>query len=171
MFKCYHYKDILDKIWKFPPFMSVPINFVIFLPSSLNEVGIRSCRFHVATNPGTPLGFICVAQYSPDHKALTCKRDNYVKSRVSNEQMKAEIMSNSLHLNIGLAQDYCISSALATGIQILGHTIYIWPVDFGKLGSHNGLFPEGNWTLTHLCTFADYSSSKCLHWYQHFNEL
>ena len=44
---------------------------------------------------------------------------------VQNERREAEIMSNFLHLQIGLAQDYGISSAFAIGIKILGHTIYI----------------------------------------------
>ena len=78
-----------------------------------------------AAGLGTHVSFICVAQYSPGHKALTCKSYNRVKSRVSNERTEAEIMSNFLHWKIGLAQDYGISSAFATGMQILGHTIYI----------------------------------------------
>ena len=86
-----------------------------FPTSSLSEVGDMSCRFHAAAGPETCLSFICVAQFSPDHKALTCKCENRVKSRVSNERREAEIMSNSLHLNIDLDEDYGISNAFATG--------------------------------------------------------
>ena len=49
--------------------MGVATNFVIFPLSFLSEVGIRSCRFHAAADPGTRVSFISVAQYSPDHKA------------------------------------------------------------------------------------------------------
>ena len=63
----------------------------------------------MAASPRTCV--IWVAQYIPDHKALTCESYNRVKSRVSNEQTKAEIKSNFLHLKICLAQDYGISSA------------------------------------------------------------
>ena len=65
----------------------------------------------------------CVTQHSLDHKAVACKSDNRVKHWVSNERWETEICQN-IHLNIGLAQDCGISSAFATGIQILGHIIY-----------------------------------------------
>ena len=80
------------------------------------KVGIRSYKFHSAVGPGKRVSFICVTQYSPDHKTLTCKSCNLVKSRVSNERTDANIMSNFLHLKIGLEQDYGISSAFAPGI-------------------------------------------------------
>ena len=65
------------------------------------------------------VSFICVAQYSPDYNTLTCKSYNRVKYRVSNERAEAEIRSDFLHLKIGLAQDYVISNAFSTGMQIL----------------------------------------------------
>ena len=98
--------------------MGVAINFVIFPLSSLGEVGIRSYRFHAAAGPGTRGSFLFVAQYSPDHKMLTCRSCTRVESRVPNERTEAEIMSNVLYLKIGFAQDSGISSAFATGIQI-----------------------------------------------------
>ena len=55
-----------------------------------------TCRFHTTAGPGTRVSFIRVAQYSPYHKALTCKRYNRVKSRVSNKRTEAKIMSNVL---------------------------------------------------------------------------
>ena len=64
-----------------------------------------------------------------DHKVLACKSYNPVKSRVPNEQREAEIrlkLPASVHwLSCG------ISSAFATGIQILDHIIciYIYEVE------------------------------------------
>ena len=101
--------------------MGVAINFVIFSQSSMSEVGIGFCRFHIAAAPGMRVSFICVAQYSPDHKSLTCKSYNRVKSRVSNERTEAEIMSKFLHLKIGLVQDYGISSLQLKYRSQLGH--------------------------------------------------
>ena len=72
--------------------MGVAINLVIFPLSSLSEVGIRSSRFHAAAGPGTRVIFLCVDQYSPHHKALTCTSYNRVKSWVSNERTEAEII-------------------------------------------------------------------------------
>ena len=101
----------------------------------------RMCQFHT---------FICVAQYSPDHKALTCKSCNRVKSRVLNERTEAEFMSNFLHLNIGLAQDYGIYSLLLGYMCQLGHKSIYDLLNLAKLGSRNGLLPEGNWTPSRL---------------------
>ena len=137
--------------------MGVATNFVIFPLSSLSEVGIRSCRFHAAAGPGTRISFICVAQYSPDHKALTCNSYNHVKSRVSNERTDAEIMSNFLHLKIGLAQDYGISSLLLGYRSQSGHKSINELLNLAKLGSRNGMLPEGNWAPSRRYTFADYS--------------
>ena len=128
--------------------------FRYFPPSSLSEVGIKSCRFLAAAGRWTRVSFIYLAQFNLDHKALTCKRDDRVKSWVSNERREAEIMSNFLHLNISLT--HYLSSAFATGIQILGHTIYDL-LNFAKLDLCNGLLPEGNWTPSRLSsTFPDY---------------
>ena len=38
----------------------------------------------------------------------------------------------------------------------LGHKSIYGLLNLAKLGSGNGLLPEGNWTPSHLCTFADY---------------
>ena len=140
----------MNKISQFPQIMGIAINFVIFPLSSPTEVGIRSCRFHAAAGPGTRVSFMCVALHSPDHKALTCKRFNRVKSHVSNERMETEIMSNFLHLKIGLAQDYGISSAFANRTQISDHKSIYDLLNFD-------LLPGGNWTPSLLCTFADYN--------------
>ena len=86
---------------------------------------------------GTRVIFICVAQYSPDHNALTCKIYNRVKSRVSNELTEAE-MYNSRHFKIGHKSMYGL-------------------LKLTKLGSRNGLLPEGNWAPSRLYISADYS--------------
>ena len=122
-----------------------------------SDCGIGPCKFHAAAGPGTRVSFICVAQYSPNHKALTCKNYNRVKSRVSNERTEAEIMSNFLHLNIGLAQDYGIPSLELKYRSQLDHEFIYDLLNLVKLGSYNGFLPEGNWTPNRLCTFADYS--------------
>ena len=79
--------DASDKLSQFPQFMDVVMNFVILPLSSLSEVCIGSCRFHAAAGQRIEcmsVSYTCVAQYSPDHKALTvtCKGDTRVKPRV-----------------------------------------------------------------------------------------
>ena len=64
--------------------MGVALYLLFFPLISLSEFDIRSCRFRAAADPGTRVSFICLAQYSPDHKALTCKIYTRVKSGVSN---------------------------------------------------------------------------------------
>ena len=85
---------------------------------------------------GTRVIFICVAQYSPGHNALTCKIYNRVKSRVSNERTEAE-MYNSRHFKIGHKSMYGL-------------------LKLTKFGSRNGLLPEGNWAPSRLYISADY---------------
>ena len=70
---------------------------------------------------------------------------------------EAEIMSNFLHSKIGLAQDYGISSLPLGYRSQLGHKSIYDLLNLAKLGSRNGLLPEGNWIPSRLCTFADYS--------------
>ena len=130
--------------------MGVATNFVIFPLSALNEVGVGSCRFHAAAGPGTRVSFTCVAQCSPDHKTLTFTSYNCVKSRVSNERTEAEIMPNFLHLKIGIAQVYGITSLLMGYSSQLGRKSIYELLDLAKLGSRNGLLPEGNWTPSRL---------------------
>ena len=70
---------------------------------------------------------VSVSYVWPSTGQITCKSYNRVKFRVSNDWTEAEIMSNFLHVKIGLAQDYGISSTFATGIHIsVGSYIYIY---------------------------------------------
>ena len=92
--------------------MGVAKNFVISPLSSLSEVGIRSCRFHAAAGPGTRVSFICVAQYSTDHKALTCKSYTRVKFQVkwtngSKSHVKSPAFENWLSARLWYLQWLC----------------------------------------------------------------
>ena len=107
--------------------MGVAINLVFFPLSYLSGVGIRSRRFHAAVGPGTHVSFICVAQYSQDHKALTCKSYNRVKSRVSNERTEAEIkfpaFESWLSARLRYLQCVCYWDADLSSIYM---TCWIW---------------------------------------------
>ena len=99
------------------------------------------------------VSYICVAQYSPDHKALTCKRYNCVKSRVSNERREANIMSNFLafenwlsHVSARLRHLQCVCD---------WDTELSWAINLAKLCSRNGLLAVWGQLNTepsvHLC--------------------
>ena len=148
MFKLLSIKRRQNRISQLPQLMGVAKKLWYFPLSSLGEVGIRSCKFQAAASPGTRVSFICGAQYSPNHKALTCKSDNRVKSRVSNERTEAEILSIFLHLEISLLLR-CRSQ--------LGHKSIYDLLNLAKLAPCNGLLLEGNWPPSRQCTFADYS--------------
>ena len=95
--------------------MGVAKNFVAFPLSSLSEVGIRSCQFHM-----------CGPVQSRSQSA------NLEKKIVSNPgcQINERNQQKFLNLEIGLAQDYGISSLLLGYRSLLGHK-YIYEL-FGK---------------------------------------
>ena len=140
--------------------MGVAINFVIYPQSSISEVGIRSCIFH-AVGPGTRVSHICVAQYSPDHNALTCKSYNRVKSRVS----KKNPSGSRNHVKFS-AFENLLSARLRISILLLGYTSQLGHkslyelLSLARLGSRNGLLPGSfgrRTTLSHLETSLELS--------------
>ena len=141
----------MNKISQFPKLMGVAINFVIFLPVPWAKFALG----HVDLM-WPPVRERLPVSYVWPSTVQTTKRYFAKVTIVSNKRREAEIMSNCLHLNIGWAQDYGISSTFATGIQILGDSYDMSKL--AKLGPRNGLLPdiEGNWTPSHLRTFADY---------------
>ena len=113
--------------------MGVALNFVIFPLSALGAVLIRSSRFHATSGRETRVSVICVAQYIPHDKTLTCKRYNRAKSRVSKERAEADIMSNFLHLKKNWLNARLPCLQVAAGIQIsVGPYVYIWLLEFDK---------------------------------------
>ena len=136
----------MNKIAQFPQLMGVAINFVTFPLISLSEVGIRSCRFHEAAGPGTRVNFICVAPYSPDHKALTCKSYMSNPGFQMNERMHKSGQISCIWIWIaiwiGLEQDCGISSLLLGYRSQSGHKSINELLNLAKLGSRNGMLPE-----------------------------
>ena len=116
----------MNKILKFSQFMGVIINFVISPPSSLSKVVIRLCIFHAAASPGTRVSFICVSQYSPDHKALNCKNDNGTKwTKGSRNHVKFPAFANWLSTRLRHLQCICYWNT-NLGPYNLYMTCWIW---------------------------------------------
>ena len=154
--------DVINKISQFPKLMVVAIIFIIFPLSSLSEIGVGSCRFYATAGRGTHVSFICVAQYSPEHKALTCQKLQSCQiqgvkwTNASRNHVKFPAFDNWLSVRLRHFQ-------FATGILISDRHKSIYELlNLVKLGSSNGLLPHAT---GHRAVCSRLQTTRHLTWF------